>query len=61
MATDEEWVNDVRRWYFGGHPPEGELATDGSSAQDEHAIGYEAGLPAFPGSRWPDALVAGTN
>ena len=45
MANDEDWVQDVRLWYFGGHPPHGELATDGSDSGDELAIGYEAAAP----------------
>ena len=59
MANDEDWIQDVRRWYFGGHPPQGEFATDGSEGRDELAVGYEAALPGLQGSRWPDTLVPG--
>ena len=59
MANDSEWVQDVRRWYFGGHPPEGEMAADGTHSSDEMAIGYEAALPGLQGIRWPDTLTPG--
>ena len=59
MANDAQWVDDVRRWYFGGHPPAGELAADGSDASDELAIGYEAANPALQGCLWPDGLTPG--
>ena len=58
MANDTDWVQDVRRWYFGGHPPEGEAATDGHDSHDELAIGYEAAMPLLQSS-WPDTLIAG--
>ena len=35
MANDEDWVQDVRRWYFGGHPPQSEFASDGSEGRVE--------------------------
>lgn len=59
MANDAEWVQDVRLWYFGGHPPEGELAADGSANVDELAIGYEAALPGLQPCAWPDSLMPG--
>jgi hypothetical protein len=59
MAHDEDWVQDVRLWYFGGHPPPGEVATDGSDDGDELAIGYEAAAPRLQGMRWPDTLLPG--
>ncbi len=59
MANDAQWVDDVRRWYFGGHPPAGELAADGSDGGDELAIGYEAANPVLQGCLWPDGLTPG--
>jgi hypothetical protein len=54
MANDDtRWVEDVRRWYFGGHPPAGEVA-EGSVGGDEMAIGYEAAQPLLQGLRWPE-------
>ena len=55
MANDTEWVQDIRRWYFGGHPPEGEAGSDG---RDELAVGYEAANPHLQ-TGWPDGLIAG--
>ncbi len=60
MANEQEWIDDVRRWYFGGHPPLGELASDGSQGHDELAVGYEADSRGLQESRWPDALVPGS-
>lgn len=59
MANDAEWVQDVRRWYFGGHPPEGESSTDVNDGGDELAVGYEAAIPRLQVKSWPDALIAG--
>jgi hypothetical protein len=59
MANDTEWVQDIRRWYFGGHPPSGETVVDGQEGQEELAVGYEAALPCARATTWPDALVAG--
>ena len=59
MANDTEWVQDVRRWYFGGHPPEGESSSDGAVGTDELAIGYEAAIPQLHATSWPDGLIAG--
>ena len=59
MANDAQWVDDVRRWYFGGHPPAGELAADGSDGSDELAIGYEAANPALQGCLRREALRPG--
>jgi len=58
MANDTEWVQDIRRWYFGGHPPEGEAGSDGHDGRDELAVGYEAANPRLQ-TGWPDALIAG--
>jgi len=43
MANDD-WVNDVRRWYFGGTPPAADREAD--DLDDPAAIGYEAAYPA---------------
>lgn len=59
MANDSQWIDDVRLWYFGGHPPAGELGVDGSDTSDELALGYEAVNPALQGCLWPDALLPG--
>jgi len=53
MANDDDWLEDVRRWYYGGSPP----ATDGehNAAAGHSAIGYEAAQPAVQARHWPDA------
>ena len=58
MANDTDWVQDVRRWYFGGHPPEGEVGIDEHDGGGELAVGYEAAMPRLLTS-WPDTLIAG--
>ncbi len=52
MASDD-WVEDVRRWYFAGAmskpvSPEAERI-------DAHEVGYEAANPALQSRHWPDA------
>ena len=59
MANDTEWVQDVRRWYFGGHPPEGEQPCEAADGSDEHAVGYDAALPGLSAPAWSDRLVPG--
>lgn len=56
MANDADWVEDVRRWYYGGNPPaaEGDADPGGASAVD---LGYEAAHPALQARHWPDAPV----
>ena len=53
MANEAEWLEDVRRWYFGGTPPE----TDGpeSPACAGIDLGYEAAHPSLVARHWPDA------
>ena len=53
MATETDWLDDVRRWYFGGTPPAADLA-DGSEPADP-AVGYEAAHPSLVARHWPDA------
>ena len=57
MASETEWLDDVRRWYFGGTPPE----TDGPETEVGGAgdLGYEAAHPALVARHWPDAAVLG--
>ena len=52
MANDEEWVEDVKRWYLASTLPVD--AADGS-AGDELPLGYEAAHPALQARHWPDA------
>ena len=59
MASDAEWVEDVRRWYQAGKrsPETGKPAADAAaaSADDTEALGYEAAHPALQAQNWPDA------
>jgi len=57
MAKDEEWVEDVKRWYFAGA-----RAVDlpqAAEGVDEIALGYEAADPALQARHWPDAPTTG--
>jgi len=52
MASDADWVADVRRWYFSSQQP----AIAAASSEDESPeIGYEAAHPALQSRHWPDA------
>ena len=53
MASEAEWLDDVRRWYFGGTPPESDAIDIDSGAAGE--VGYEAAHPALVARHWPDA------
>ena len=54
MASDADWVEDVRRWYFAGRQPPEAASVD--VAEDESAaLGYEAAYPPLQASGWPDA------
>lgn len=52
---NDDWVEDVRRWYYGGNPPAAEVAEadDGSAMPTE--LGYETAHPALQVRHWPDA------
>ena len=49
MGLNDDWVADVRRWYFDEREPEpgtaAQLASDLSDGKDP--VGYEAALPAL--------------
>lgn len=54
MASNDEWVEDVRRWYFGGNAPAADRDADAQSG-DSGELGYEAAHPALQARHWPDA------
>ncbi len=58
MANDEEWVEDVKRWYFAGARSGSSPAAEGE-ASDDVALGYEAANPALQACHWPDAPTTG--
>ena len=51
MANDEQWVEDVKRWYRAGRAP---AASETGVAEEEVAIGYEAAQPALQALHWPE-------
>lgn len=53
MANDEEWVQDVKRWYLASATPT--VSPSGDNGDDDVAIGYEAAHPALQARYWPDA------
>lgn len=55
MANDD-WVEDVRRWYYGGNPPAAEADNESAIASVE--LGYEAAHPALQARHWPDVPTA---
>jgi hypothetical protein len=54
MANDEQWVEDVKRWYRAGRAP---AAIETRIAEEEVAIGYEAAQPALQARHWPEASL----
>ena len=52
MASDADWVEDVKRWT--SHDGAGGFAGD---AADEIALGVEAAQPALQARHWPEALT----
>jgi len=43
MANDDEWLDEVRRWYYGGNPPAADHEPDTNpGSKEQHPIGYEA-------------------
>jgi hypothetical protein len=59
MAKDEQWVADVKRWYFAGSRSGAAASTASDDAGDEIALGYEAADPALQAHHWPDAPTTG--
>jgi hypothetical protein len=52
--TNDDWVEDVRRWYYGGNPPAAEADPEpGTPAPTE--LGYETAHPSLQARHWPDA------
>ena len=58
MASDADWLEDVRRWALGEAQPHASSAESSdvlpSSLPDD--LGYEAAHPALQARHWPDAL-----
>ncbi|HZE92525.1 MAG TPA: hypothetical protein VE029_12570 [Rhizobacter sp.] len=64
MASDSDWVQDVRRWYFGGTPPSGDpdsvACKTGVEPGIDGVIGYEAADPSLQARHWPTAALTDT-
>lgn len=56
MASDDEWVADVRRWcQRGGIDGRASGASTHGDDSDHAMLGYEAALPPLQARHWPDA------
>lgn len=56
MASDAEWVEDVRRWYRAGATAVASMRTPSpeNADTDMAALGYEAAHPALQARNWPE-------
>jgi hypothetical protein len=55
MASDADWVADVKRWTLARLRPAEPVAAPADS--EEVALGYEAAQPALQACHWPDAVT----
>lgn len=51
MQNNDDWLDDVRRWYYGGNAPAGEISAE-ESASGLGDIGYETAHPALQARHW---------
>jgi hypothetical protein len=58
MASDADWVEDVRRWCFAARRRADAAHAAEPGAEDVDALGYEAACPPLQASGWPDAPPA---
>ena len=54
MASDADWLEDVRRWAL-GEPPSPAEPSEMPAAALPDDLGYEAAHPALQARHWPDA------
>ena len=61
MASDSDWVEDVRRWYRASTQAVASLNAPAQDAADTDvaALGYEAAHPALQARNWPEAQSTG--
>lgn len=61
MASEANWVEDVRRWYRAGAQAMGSNTVQilEPHETDLSALGYEAAHPALQARNWPDAQGTG--
>ena len=55
MASDAEWVEDVKRWTLGRLWSSEREPAQTSDGGDEVALGVEAAQPALQARHWPEA------
>ncbi len=53
MASDADWVADVRRWYLAGL----QNPTPVTNNVEAPELGYEAAHPPLQSRHWPDAAL----
>ncbi len=59
MASDADWVEDVKRWYFAGQRNANIVPVISDAALESgETLGYEAADPALQARYWPDAPSA---
>jgi hypothetical protein len=54
MQDKDDWLEDVRRWYYGGNAPASDITAD-ESTSGLGDIGYETAQPALQARHWLDA------
>ena len=60
MASDENWTDDVKRWFYTGSQASGaRVNSDQLVGIDLDELGYEAAYPALQARNWPDAPTSG--
>ena len=57
MASDADWVEDVKRWYFAGQGASERSAVADFEEAPGEPVGYEAAHPSLQARHWPDAPV----
>jgi len=55
MASDADWVEDVRRWYLAGQRHADAAGTPPVADDEADALGDEAACPPLQAAGWPDA------
>ena len=61
MASDADWVEDVRRWYRTSAQAAASVRAPAGENRDTDlaALGYEAAHPALQARDWPEVQATG--
>ena len=60
MASDGNWTDDVKRWFYTGSQASAARANSvGPVNVDLDELGYEAAYPALQARNWPDDSTTG--